>query len=48
MRRGHRGSGDSVDSSLAANPSGLDVQARGKDVNTFPIVGEICPLIAKS
>lgn len=39
--RGHGGTRDGVDGSVAADPGGLDVQARGEDVSALAVVGEV-------
>lgn len=48
MWRGHGGTRDGVYGSLASDPSRLDVQSRGEDINTLSIVGEISPLVTES
>jgi hypothetical protein len=46
--RGHRGTGDGVDGVLAADPGGLDVKTRSKDVVALAVVGEVGALVSKS
>lgn len=46
--RGHRGTRDGVHRILATDPSGEDVETRGKDVVALAIVGEVSTLIRES
>lgn len=45
---GHGGTRDGVDSVLAADPGGEDVQAGGKDISALSVVGEVGTLISES
>jgi hypothetical protein len=45
--RSHRGTRDGVDGVLAANPGGLNVQARGEDISALSVVGEVGTLVTK-
>jgi len=46
--RGHRGTGDNVGSSLAADPGGKDVETGGEDVVALAEVGEVGTLVGES
>lgn len=48
MGRGHRGTGDNVGGSLAADPGGKDVKTGSEDVVALAEVGEISTLVSKS
>jgi hypothetical protein len=46
--RGHRGTRDSVDGVLAADPGGLDVKTGSEDVVALAVVGEVGTLVGES
>lgn len=48
MGRGHRGTGDNVGGSLAADPGGKDVKTGSEDVVALAEVGEVSALVSKS